>query len=711
MVIAGPALAAERPVDEKAMALFAKGIRHYEAGDFEKARQVLDEFIARNPGSKTALAVREKVEIDLLLDMQDEEKLAPTAEKLLAMMNRAARRMRREIPDLEKLLTDFQSPNENTYLTARVQMIGHGPYAVPHLLGFLTTQKAENQRVVARTIMTLRSMPREVCLPLIATLETDQTLLKTRVASILGQIGDRRALPALAAISQDPNATAPLVEAAVEAIHNIMPDSGGELAPAARLYEELVQKYLQQDPVAVGYVFGEEADIWAWNPAAPELADKLTCEIVPAYVYYQRQGAECALNGLALAPESPELKSLLVALMCRQLALAQAHAAGADSQEAARLADLTERVPMLCHVVDSSVAGGALLHTLSVGDGAASLTLVKVIGAKAGAQSGTAADALTAALRSTDKDVRYRASIEIVKLSPSGTIGDPELTMQVMSAALKYAATKTALVAVNDLQLRNELSAALDDQGLASIGCSADVGGVRYALSVEPAVDVVFLDGNVPENIFRAAYNKLKADARTGGAPLSVIVNPSKQAAKLSDYVGITRVLSPDHVRAQALEPLLRTALAEPHTGLGEQKADVILLAAQVLQQVDPETTKYPLAMLEPSLIGALRGYGEPVAMAATTDLARFGSEASLAPLGALLADTGLSVELKAAACRAIAVTAQRTGAVPGAGTVDALRRALGSDEPAIRQAAAEALGVAGLSPDEILELVGAYAP
>ncbi len=605
MMLAIPVLA--QTVDPE-MALFQQGVEHYNKGEYAEAKDTLDEMLSLKPSSQLALRMRRDAELGLFARMvgEGDRELAATAQKVIEMMNQAVRETKREVADPEKLLTDFQSPDMHAYLAARSLIVGHGAYSVPYLLPFMTRQGARNQMIAARTISTLTDIGRVASMPLLEALASEDETVRLRIAATLGQLGDKRAVASLLGICEDPEASEALVEAAKEALSSITGLSVETLGPAVREYEILVRHYIAEEATSVGYVYGTWQAVWSWKPEAENLRDRLSYELVPTYLYYQRQATECALKALKLDPGNAELKSLLVTALCRQLRLTRALARFAESEQirqdaAARAAQLEKRVPVVCHLFDADLVGKALQEALDLGDEDTSLYLVKVLGTKAGLEAGEGAQALMAALDFPDKDVRYQASVEIVKAFPDGALGNPEKVMQVLSGALNPARTRL----------------------IPSLGARA-------------AEEVQI----IPQS----------------------------------------------------------------------ERAETILLAATTLAAVNPRTTEYPLGIAEPPLIAALTGYGESVSLAAVENLKRFGSTDAIGPLAKLVSGEETSPELKASACHAIAAVVARTSQELPAETVEVLNTALQSEVQAVREAAAEAIGVAGVTEGEILGLVETYA-
>jgi len=446
---------------------------------------------------------------------------------------------------------------------------------------------------------------------------------------------------------------------------------------------------------------------------------------VPNYLYYMRAGSEVALDGLALEPHNEELQSLLLAMVTVEMArcevlssdemqsgLGAVEVRPETKQEAANmLADLSVRWPILAHLCSPAVVGRALELTLGMGEGAASLHLVKALGGKEGLRAADGGAALLAALDSGDKSVRYNAAVELVRHAPDGGFGEAEKVMHVLSAALRQAAAKNALLVFDNLNTRNTLSSLLGEQGIAAVECTADAARINMALNLEPAIDAVFVTGNLPETSFAVLLERLQTDVRTKTVPLFVVVDPQREAADVSEREGITAVLSLGDLRAEKMSPLMAEhVLSKSPTPLTEEKEAVVLKAAEALGLVNPQATEYELGLVEPALVDALRGYSEPVQSAALRALARFGSAQVVGPASEIVASDSSSTELKVLACRTIAAVLRRSGEAADQKTVKTLMDTLASQEKALREAAAEALGAAGIPEPQALDLKAEYA-
>ena len=722
-VVLSTAARADEVQDQAILQTFQKGITLYQTGDYGGAKAAFDKVLAMEPGMEAALKMRDMAELGEFFEMTGTEQVAPEAHKLLDLLKRAGQERKRDVQDPDQLLEAFQAADLPSYGKARVDLAGHGPYAVPYVVGLLALDEPDGQRVVARAVSLLARLHPDACLPLARVLRNaDNGLLKVRVAAVLGQIGEPRAVPALLATLADDASPSNLKDAAAEAVEAIAGVPVAELGTPAVEYAKLASAYFAGDKGMVGYTYGLSADIWQWDAAGADLAGRVVCEQVPAYLYYQRMATETALEGLAAAPGDADLQALLAASLARQLALCEYFATSdvslagvaldeATRQDAAdRAAEFEAQVPVAVRMLGAPVMAQALEMTLEAYDGSASLFQVKTLGDKLAA-SGPAslcpasAEALVAALDSGDKDVRYNAAVALVSAAPTGELAPPDGVVSVLSAALQAAAERTALIVMDNFQMLNKLAGLLRDEGMATSECGVIVPQIEAVLALEPAVDVVFLSANVEAARFAGVLALLQGDARTKGAQLYVVLDPAGKPADVSAYEGIAAILSPDDIRTAKVAPIAAGVMAESRSAFTDEEGALVLKAARALCAVDPNNTSYPLAGVESALVKALSGYGDEVTAAAICALSRFGGDGCLKGLSAVVAGEG-ALELKVAAARAVAAVLSRSEQAAPAGTVETLKAALKTEEQVLREAAAEALSKAGLEDGELLSLL-----
>jgi hypothetical protein len=280
-----------------------------------------------------------------------------------------------------------------------------------------------------------------------------------------------------------------------------------------------------------------------------------------------------------------------------------------------------------------------------------------------------------------------------------------EDVVQVMGAALDAAADRTALIAMNNFDLRNKLVHELRDENVATSETRVVSTHIEHALSLEPSVDIIFVSANVSAGNLKLVMDLIKGDPRTKSAALYLVVDPADETPDLKPYE-IDGILTLDDLRTEKLKPILaETVFAESRSAFTDEEEALVLKAAAAVEAVDPTNTDYPFGQLERALTRCLQGYQDEVTAAAIGALARFGSANAVDPLSVVVADDP-KVELKIAAARAMAAVLGRAGEPASEDAVAVLKDALTNGEQALREAAAEALSAAGLPAAEVLELI-----
>ncbi|MBS3764389.1 MAG: HEAT repeat domain-containing protein [Planctomycetes bacterium] len=718
---------------DKLSKLLQKGVRHYQKQEYEEAKKTFDKLLKADITSQVGLELRKQAELGSIAKMvgAKDEELSQAAEHVLEMLNEAVRANKRKIDNAEELIAGFRSKDVKAYIKARARFLAHDEWSVPHLLDLLRDKKENNERVVARAISTLSDIGANATLPLVSALQIKNNLVKTRVTATLGQIADSRAVPALLAITENKSTPGHLEEAAIKALRNITGKTPKSAGSAVGKYQQLLKYYLAEKTSVVGNTFGRHKPVWSWQKSTDDKPGKLVYELVPHYLYFQRQGTEIALKSLELAPDNLELQSLLVALLSRQVRLVRTYIEKGpeDMKKEARgyRETLKKRVPVVCHLYGSAAVGRALEHTMHVRDGSASLILVKMLGTKMGLSNAHVTRALRGALHFSDKNLRYQAAVEAVKGSPEGTLLDADRVMQVLSAALKRISRRTVLIVSDNNQIKNKLAKALENQKVATAGAKTDSVSINAALKLMPAVDAVFVHANVAPGRFQDAYQKITQDGRTKSVPLFLIVDSQKDSPDLAPYKKVNAIIAPAKIREKSVGDLLDNTLAEAEVFSGKERAEIVLRAVKALEQVDPDNTRYRLSMTEPALVSALTSKQPEITLRAIRNLAAFGSISTLKPLAQQVerewdeeaseseetkgesgrAEEKDTVNINAAACYAIAEILQRTKEHPPQDVLDVLRKALEAEQQSVREGAAEALSISGLEGKEVRLLVG----
>lgn len=333
------------------------------------------------------------------------------------------------------------------------------------------------------------------------------------------------------------------------------------------------------------------------------------------------------------------------------------------------------------------------------------------------ADSCASCSAVRRALDFGDAVVRYEAALTLIKAGPGGEFGETDKTMKIVSTMLAATSTKTALLILDDLQVRNKLSSELRKLNVNTVESTADIGRISNTLLLQPAVDIVFLTANLPPSMFDPILTDLKRDGRTKNLPIVLILD--KDAAKDGQVVdttrqeGVARVLTSDVLVGKYLEKtIVSTYLSEkPKSEVAKANEKYIVKACEVIVKVDPINTKYELAKyLESPLIKAVRGHSDEVKLLAIEALARFGTEDSLLPLRTVISSDDAG-PVRGAALKAFGRICCRAHHKMTEAELKAVRECLNDKGADVRMAAGEALGLMGIDGAQYLGVVEEYRP
>ncbi len=432
--------------------LVHRGLEHYQEGEYEAAKEAFKELIELNPHWQVMLELRRRIEIGtfsgIITDItlrekpEDQQKVVETVREILHMMTEAQRRKMLDIENIEDILNDLKGDKHDEYMEARVALITHDRYSVPYLLEFLTKTGEEHQRLIARTLTTLRDIGRSGSRPLTAALQTENELLQKRLLTVLERVGDRKVLPRVLALAQDQDISPDLRSRAGEVIESIQARLRVpvELETATEEYIKLGLLYLHEDRNEVGHVLGGHTEIWGWDEKAEEMHQKMTLEFVPSYIYYQAQGAHLILERLKTEPANINLQGLLLALKSRELGhLMRYSSQGSDALQREYARERKEisssSFSRLGHLYGPEALNEALLETLPTHDAEASVKIIKELGRKT-ADPAVIEESLCEALAYENADVRSESALAILRASPNAEICSPENVINVLNSVI-----------------------------------------------------------------------------------------------------------------------------------------------------------------------------------------------------------------------------------------------------------------------------------
>ncbi|WP_152050825.1 HEAT repeat domain-containing protein [Tautonia marina] len=510
----------------------------------DQALPLLDQFLAANPDDDTLLTLRDRFGIGSILKLQDDPRTADRVGEILSRLNAAVRRNAQREDRIRRyvgLLTG--SPLQQSEALNRLGE--SGPYAVPVLLeaiNALPPDSADRALLVAN----MGRLQRRAVPALIAGLDAPDPQLAADVASALGRIGDRRALPFLIADAASTDAErAPLSAEAAEAVLRLSGKPLDEFSqPPARLILDEARRYL----LGLHEFPGTQVVLWTWNNEAGTVVPQ---NVAPSDVetVFGLRFAEAAHE---IAPDDPNANAILTTFQVREALLRR------DPAELAAPGELPEDLATELVGLGADSLTNALRLALQSKKFQAAPALITAL-ALTGDASMLASDPpspIVQALSAPDRRVQLAAARAIVALDPARSFPGSSRVVPSLARSIDSTLAQPQIVVVsgNPTTLTN-LASSLRDRGFEPITAStADEGFLRAAESAgvdAVIVDPAFLQGRRDA---RDLLIDLRADARTARLPvlLPLPIDPARALARAQEYEFFQAEREPNDIPARA---------------------------------------------------------------------------------------------------------------------------------------------------------------
>ncbi|MEW4570214.1 hypothetical protein AB1L88_20295 [Tautonia sp. JC769] len=510
----------------------------------DQAVPLLDRFLQAEPDDDTLLTIRDRFGIGSILRLQDDPRTADRVGEVLTRLNAAARRNAQREDRIRRyvgLLTG--SPLQQSEALTRLGE--SGPYAVPILLeaiDALPPDSADRALLVAN----MGRLQRRAVPPLIAGLDAPDPQLAADVASALGRIGDRRALPFLIADAASTDADrSPLATEAADAVLRLTGVPIDRLPqPPARFLLDEARRYLLGS-----YEFpGPQVVLWTWDDEAGTVAP----ENVPPSEVETVFGLRFAEAARALAPDDRDAQAILTTFQVREV-LRQA-----DPADLAVPGELPEALAAELVGLGPEALADALRLALRAETFEAAPALIAALALTGDAEmlASDPPSPIVQALSAPDRRVQLAAARAIVSLDPARPFPGSSRVVPSLARALDSTLVQPQVVVVSgNATTLTTVASSLRDRGFEPITApSAEEGFLRAAESAgvdAVIVDPAFLRG--PRDA-RDLLIDLRADARTARLPvlLPLPIDPARAIARAEEYEFFQAEREPNDIPARA---------------------------------------------------------------------------------------------------------------------------------------------------------------
>ncbi len=656
---------------------FQEGVALLRQGKKAEALQAFQRALASDPSNNDAYELWKNTDEELFLDMLVEGgEFELIARRFLdrARMGRMERRNdSAAIGALVATLKDAATSSERRAAMSALSA-EHGEYAVPRLVRVLADSTDGDWRIIA--MHTLSQMGSDTVLPLVAALGTDNAYQRANVAMVLGHVGDPRAAGALtriAATDEDGK------------VRRAAADSAGKCGAEGSAADQFISLgedyYNRRKNVLRDFDYSDVT--WAWEDG------DLASSSLPREVYHSTLAKRAYMD--ALAEEGGNVVALAgvarsaMDISARLSALAEAGQDVSDHQAAAEGGAI---IAASCGV---AAVDKALAWSVNVNDATAGVGLARVLGAIAGEPTG----GLLAAMGSSDGALRGEAAVAIGTIGVRRKIGGTSELVAALGDAAGRDIMRLVAVIDGDAERAQALASSIGGPGVLVNHRDTGAGGINLLRRVGGFDAIVvgdrFTDMTVDQIISAASLG----DSET---PILLMTSDSDLGDAYADRVS---AVIGDMSDLSELESIFEGTLE----GDRARADDLSRRAAAVLGDLALAGRTELGAALE-GLAKSIGHRPDGVAVPAMRALAAAGTGAQAGALMAVITDEARSDDARVAAGQALVGILGRSGG--GADCAAGLDAVVRSDATlAVRTAAAQALGLAGVSAGDRAGLLG----
>ncbi|MGI9013787.1 MAG: hypothetical protein ACR2GY_05995 [Phycisphaerales bacterium] len=396
-----------------------------------------------------------------------------------------------------------------------------GEYAVPWLLKEVTDGKDNTLRL--RSLDMLKEIGSVGVVPLSVALSSLDSQNQIRIAGVLGQIGNSKAGPFLAALAADTTAAAASRDAARRAASAVSAGSGS----LADEFSTLARRFLTQPGSMLNYPADENNPIWTYDAFAG-----LVAVGVPTPIYNEVMAMQMARKALQYDPTNATALSIFIAANLKR--------------ENDLAADVTDPIYGNSQYSPELYAMGAgpdiMQNVLSIGlemkdagvirDAIASLQ--KTAGNTNILSTQTGGAPILDALQYPDRRVRYDAALAIGKALPTRSFDGDFRVVPTLAEAVRAGAAAYAVVVAGTKEDQDTYADWLTRKGFQVTAAVNSLAEAQMVISQSSGVDVVVIRQDAGAT--RRSVSELARSPKTAVAPVVIFASQVDQGPLEAEY-------------------------------------------------------------------------------------------------------------------------------------------------------------------------------
>ncbi|NLX54663.1 MAG: HEAT repeat domain-containing protein [Planctomycetaceae bacterium] len=617
------------------------------------AKQYLEQFAASLPAASELVELHTRFGSAFFLELSTQEALQPAGKEVADAVLQATDARRRDVERLAGLVDRLAGADAAARRLAMSDLVQAGPVAIPVLVEALADPtRAATHAAVQRTLAAIgpSAVP-----PLTAALASPDPAVQVAVASVLGELKSREAVPYLLAPAWkqegDP-AVRDAAQQALQALIGSVPSRGEAVSYLTQRIEAFLAGATPGAVDARGLVA-----LWTWDAAQQRLVTRDWSEADAAFV---KAGELAALRYLV----DPAVEESRIVYLVTALELAKREA-GYD--RALNAADAP--------IVANAAQGGADLlervldRALKIQSYGAAIAAIDLLGDLQDSTLVESADGqprlLVRALLDPHRRIQFAAAQAILKCDPRRSYPGSSFLPEVLGHLSASGGRLRVLIGDPRAELARTLAGYFTELGYES---DAEFAGRAVALRAFTSPDYAFvlLSDAIDQPPFAELVQVLRRDPRTADLPIGIMARDIHTAAarRLATRDPLTVVLAPPQTREDLIADTQQLIAAAGRQWVPEEqrlRAATWALDAVARLAADSDTYGfYDLMRLDGRMQQAL--LYPPFAVSASRVLGLLGSPGAQQALVEFASNDLQPLSARQAAAEALRVAVTRRG-------------------------------------------------
>jgi HEAT repeat protein len=746
--------------EEQIRQLFKEVKIHLDKEEYEEAYKKCEQALRMNPAEDFLRFLRDELGAEYLRQMLSKPETYHTALRIMQLAKGVLTPLILSPEEVKALVNSLDTDSFTKKWDAVNRLACVGQRVCPYLIENLGDE--QNARLRANSIHCLEKMGIESVLPVIEALNSKNRLVRQNAVIILGTIKDKRAVPELKMVLENPEELSEVKTYVADALQKITGKYPETLPSAKELYYSLAEEYYYSHPSVMLNLYGTYI-VWRWDLEQ----DKITSREVPEFSYNEELAEECCYDAFKLDQNFEKIIPLLINVNLAQLVESDLGVTATELQlqkgevteevlnklktdlQAAQLGSLFGGMGSRKYLYqalerclnDRNVLVGVAcvnaLYSCAIDDDLPLPFLKAPTQEELNKMPPEEKNAwvlkrtqweqenlrklgipLVKALSDEDKRIRYAAARLILKIAPRRHFPGEEKVIPVILEALGESGVRVVLIIEDNEEVRARLKRELLKLNCFPIETMTGKDGLLAAKKF-PSEDLIILNAKIANQVtfsvvtplgtevVETVFDSLKKDLRTKDIPIFLLTD--------KDNLETVRSVFKEEAQAYLVKPIDRVVLEEElNKAFSSEKAqrdnkaraeEIARLAAESLAGLDLVDCIYPYLSAIDALLGSLEARPDEIRLPVLKALGRFGDKKSIDPLTRVFHNMENKTEIRIAACDAMTEIFRLTKEPIPMETYNILKNGIQESDFALQSAVARVFGNAVLTPEQRREI------